>query len=65
MSARQQMQKDCRQCAHHRPSYADSLLCVGDIQAKPVETVRHFRGRCGIEGKLFKPLKAAKGKKPC
>jgi hypothetical protein len=37
-------------------------LCLGDIVVKPVAAVRHFRGRCGPEARLFKP-KGKKGKR--
>lgn len=51
--------KECSSCGHKREEYG-SLLCVGDLVAKPVESVRHFRGRCGLEGKLWIPMKSPK-----
>jgi hypothetical protein len=61
VSAGGQLQKECRDCAHHRTEMGGEL-CLGDIVVKPVAATRHFRGRCGPEGKLFKP-KRGKGKK--
>lgn len=48
-------EKRCETCGNHRRSYG-GLLCVADVQAKPAETVRDFRGRCGLAGKLWAPI---------
>lgn len=50
---------ECKDCANSRKSYG-GLLCLADIIAKPAESVRDYRGRCGIEALLFEPKKEEK-----
>lgn len=48
-------EKTCATCGHHRTSYG-GLLCLADLVAKPCESVRDYRGRCGLAAVLWVPM---------
>jgi hypothetical protein len=52
-------EKHCGNCGHKVDSYGGKL-CNGDIVVKPVETVSHFHGRCGLDRRLWIPIKTVK-----
>lgn len=50
-------EKSCENCGNSKISYG-GRICLADVVAKPVETVRDYRGRCGLPAKLWKPVEA-------